>query len=74
VAARPGRVGQQRCEALHPPEHRDVIDLDPMLGQQLLDVPIRQAEPQIPAHREDNHLRREPEPLERRARDHRAGR
>jgi hypothetical protein len=70
VAAGPGRVGQQRCEALHPPIHRDVIDLDPTLGQEFLDVAIRQAEPQIPTYRQDNHLRRESEALERRARDH----
>ena len=29
VAARSGRVNEQWCEALHPPVHGDVIDLDP---------------------------------------------
>jgi hypothetical protein len=43
---KPGRV-QQRAEAPHPPVHRDVIDLDATLGEQLLHVPIGQAEPQI---------------------------
>ncbi len=40
VSARSGRVGQERCEALHPPEHGDVIDLDPTLGEELLDIAI----------------------------------
>jgi hypothetical protein len=52
---------------LHPPVDGDVIDLDPALGQQLLDVTVRQAEAQIPAHRHRDHLDREPAPRERRA-------
>jgi hypothetical protein len=32
VAAPPGGVGEQRREALHPPVHGHVIDLDPALG------------------------------------------
>ena len=32
--------GQERCESLHPPEHGDVIDLDPTLGEQLLHIAI----------------------------------
>jgi hypothetical protein len=50
-------------------EHRDVIDLDPSLGQQFLDIAIREAVAQLPAHREDDDLRREPEALEGRTRD-----
>jgi hypothetical protein len=44
VAAGPGGVGQQRCEPLHPPVDRDVVDLDPTLGQELLEVAVGQAE------------------------------
>jgi len=33
-----------------------MVDLDPTLGQQLLDVPIRQAVPEIPADRDRDHL------------------
>lgn len=33
-----GGVGQQRGESLYPPEHGDVVDLDPAFGQQLLNV------------------------------------
>jgi hypothetical protein len=42
-------LGELRREPLDPPVDRDVVDLDPALAQELLDVPIRQAEPQIPA-------------------------
>jgi hypothetical protein len=33
VTARPRGVGEQRCEALHPPVHRYVVDLDPTRGK-----------------------------------------
>jgi hypothetical protein len=45
--------------------HGDVVDVDAALGQQLLHVPIGQPEPQIPAHRQHDHLRGEPEAGER---------
>jgi hypothetical protein len=32
-------VGEQRWDALHPPVHGEVVDLDPPLGEQLLHVP-----------------------------------
>ena len=38
VPARSGRTCQQWCEALHPPVHDDVIDLNPALVQELFDV------------------------------------
>jgi hypothetical protein len=69
VAARPGRVCEQRREALYPPEHRHMIDLHPAFDQQLLDIAVREPEPQVPPHREDDDLRGEPEPGERRTRD-----
>jgi hypothetical protein len=43
-----------------------VVDLDAPLGQQLLDVAIGQAVAQVPADRDRDHLRREPEPSKRR--------
>jgi hypothetical protein len=55
---KPGRVGRQRHEPPHPPEHGDVADLGPTLDQQLLNVATGQIEPQVPAHRDDDHLRR----------------
>jgi hypothetical protein len=61
-------LGELRREALDPPVDRDVVNLDPALGQQLLDVPIGEAEPQVPAHRQGDDLRREPVPGEGRAR------
>jgi hypothetical protein len=33
VPAEPGRVGQQRCEPLHPSVHGDVVDVDAALGE-----------------------------------------
>jgi hypothetical protein len=66
VSAESGGVGQQRAEAPYPPVDRDVVDVDAALGQQLLHVPVGQAEPQIPAYRQHDHIRREPEPNERR--------
>jgi hypothetical protein len=39
-----------------------VINRDTALGEQLLDIVVRQAVAQIPAHRHCDHLRREPEP------------
>jgi len=33
VPARPSGVGQQRCEPQHPPVDRNVVDLDPTLGE-----------------------------------------
>ena len=65
VPARPGRVDQQRGEALHPPVDGHVVDLDATLGQQLLEVAVRQPVPQVPADRQQDHLRREPEPSKR---------
>jgi hypothetical protein len=44
-------LGELGREALDPAVDRDVVDLDPALGQQLLDVPVGQAEPQVPADR-----------------------
>ncbi|MEV6923740.1 hypothetical protein AB0M46_04390 [Dactylosporangium sp. NPDC051485] len=41
-------------------------DLHATLDQQLLNVPVGQVEAQIPAHGENDDLRREPEPGERR--------
>jgi len=68
---RTGRLDQQRREALHPPKHTDVIDLDPSFDQELFHVAIRQPITQIPTNREDDHLGRVPESLERRTRDSR---
>jgi hypothetical protein len=66
VPGEPGGVDQQGCEALHPAVDRDVVDVDAALGEQLLHIAVGQAEPQIPAHRQHDHLGRKPEPNERR--------
>jgi hypothetical protein len=41
---------------LSPTVDRDVVDLDPALGQQPLDVAVGQAEAQVPADREDDDI------------------
>jgi hypothetical protein len=69
VSTGPGGVDEERRQPLHPPVHGDVIDLDPTLGQEIFDIAVGEPEPQVPAHRENDHLRREPEALERRARN-----
>jgi hypothetical protein len=42
-----------------------VVDLDTALGQQVLDVAVGQPVADVPADREGDHLRWEPEPGER---------
>src|SRR5438132_1418502 len=54
TSAWPGRIRDQWREALHPSIDRDVIDLDPTLVEELLDVAIGEPVPQIPAHGQDN--------------------
>src|SRR5829696_1023966 len=61
VPARPSGVDQQRREPLYPPVDRDVVDLDAALGEQLLKVAVRQAEAQVPADREHDHVGRKAE-------------
>jgi hypothetical protein len=46
----------------------DVIDGDPALGQQLLDVTVGKSIAQVPADRDRDHLPREPEPSKDRCR------
>ena len=70
IAARVGRVDQDRSEALHPTEQRDVINADTPFGEEFFEITIRQPVAQVPAHREHDHLRWEPEPCERRQLDH----
>ncbi len=69
VAAWPGGLGQQRREPQHPAIDRDVVDLDAALGEQLLDVAVRQTEAQIPADRQDDHVGWEAEAGEGRPRN-----
>ena len=57
-------LGELRGEALDPPVDRDVVDLDPALGQRLLDVPVGETEPQIPADRQGDDFAWEPVPGE----------
>jgi hypothetical protein len=40
MPTRPSRVDQQRCEPLHPPVDRDMIDSDAAFGEQFFDVSV----------------------------------
>jgi hypothetical protein len=64
MPARPGGLGKQRREPLHPPVDRGVVDVDPTLGQQLFEVAVGQVDAQIPAHRQHDDVGREVEPGE----------
>src|SRR4029453_11523312 len=55
----PSRVGQQRRKPPHPPVHGDLVDVAATFGQEFRHVPIGQPEPQIPPHRQHDHVRRE---------------
>ena len=60
VLTGPSGLGELRREPLDPPVDAHVVDLDAALGQQLLDVSVGQAEPQVPAHRQGDDFGREP--------------
>jgi hypothetical protein len=62
VPIRTRRADKQRREALHSPIQGDIVNLDPTLSEELIDLPVRQADAQIPAHGEDDHLRRNRNP------------
>ena len=58
-------VDEKRREPLDPPVQGDVVDLDAALGEQFFEVSVGEAVPEVAAHREQDHLGREPEPGER---------
>ena len=47
-----------------------MINGDAAFGEEFFEITIRQTEAQVPAHREHDHFRREPEPCERRELNH----
>ncbi len=53
----PSRLRELRGEPLDPPVDAHVVDLDPAFGQQLLDVLVGEAEPQVPADRPEGNGR-----------------
>src|SRR5664280_251937 len=59
-----GRVHQQWRDPLDPSEQGDLVDLDAAFSEELLEIPVRQPVPQVPAHGDQDDLRREPEPGE----------
>jgi hypothetical protein len=69
VSARAGRVDGQWREVLDPGVQRDKVDLDSTLREQLLEIPLRQPEAQIPADRQQDQIGREPVAREGRSSD-----
>jgi hypothetical protein len=60
VLSSPSHLGELRGEPLDPPVDAHVVDLDASLGQELFDVPVGQAEPQVPPDGKGDDLGREP--------------
>ena len=69
VSSRTCRFDELRCEPLDPPLDRDVIDRDTTLSEQLLDVTVGQAVPQVPPNRHRDHLRGNRKPANAEAED-----
>ena len=69
VSARAGGLDGQGGEVLDPAVQRDMVDLDSTLREQLLEIPVRQPETQIPPDRQQDHIRREPIASEGRSSD-----
>jgi len=65
VAAGAGGVGQQGREALDPAVDGDVVNFNAAFGEQFYDVSVREAEAEVPADGQDDHVGREPEAGER---------
>jgi hypothetical protein len=65
VATRPGSVDQQRREALDPSVDGHVVNVNSSFGHEFFDVSIGEAVTQVPAHRQQDHLWREPIASER---------
>lgn len=61
-----GRFDELGSESLDPPVDGDVINDDAALAEPLLDVAVGQAIPQVPAHRQRDHLTWETKARERR--------
>ncbi len=68
MPARTGWLSEDRGEPLHPSIQRDVVDLDTAPGEQFFKIAVREVVAQALANYEQNHIRREPEPGERRSR------
>ena len=57
-----GCVDEEWCESLYPPVDGDVINVDASFREEFFDVAVRQSVTQVPAHSQQDHLRREPVP------------
>ena len=71
MPARTGGFGEERRESLHPAEQRHVVDFDATFREQFFEVAEGHVVAQVPAHRQQDDVRREPETNERRGRNSR---
>jgi hypothetical protein len=60
VTTRPSSVDEKRREALYPSVDGDMVDFGASFGQEFFDVSVGKSVAQIPTHRQQDHLRREP--------------
>ena len=61
--SRPTNIASKNPAAavtLHPPIDRDVVDIDPAFGKEFCHVAVGQPVAQVPAHRQQDHIGREP--------------
>ena len=58
-------AGSLGSEALYPAVDGDVVDFDTAFNEELFDVSVGESVTEVPAHREHDHLRREPIASER---------
>lgn len=49
----------------HPPADGDVMNRDATFGEEFLDIAMGESVAEMPAHSQQDHLRREPKPRER---------
>ncbi len=68
VLSSPSCLRELRREPVDPPVDAHVIDLDAAFGEELFDVSVGEAEPQVPPDRQGDDLGREAIPGEGRAR------
>jgi hypothetical protein len=60
LAGRACGVDELLCERLDPPVDSHMVDLDAAFSEQFFHVAVGQAIAQVPAHRDRDHLAREP--------------
>jgi hypothetical protein len=66
LTTRPRGVNHERSEALHPSLDGDMVDVDAAFGEKFFDIAVRESVAEVPAQRQQDHARWEPESRKRR--------